>query len=87
MGFGVSVGNGQVITSSGNCSGVVLAIQGVEITEEFWLFDLGTTDLVMGYSWLATLGKTRINWGLHTLSLKVNNQWMTLVGDPTLLLA
>ncbi|ESQ30623.1 hypothetical protein EUTSA_v10012409mg [Eutrema salsugineum] len=32
-GFGVSVGDGQVISGQRKCSGVVLAIQGVEIIE------------------------------------------------------
>lgn len=68
--FGVSVGNGQVITGKEKCSGLTLSIQGIEIVEEFLLFELGTTDVVLGYSWLATLGETRINWGLHRLSFK-----------------
>lgn len=86
-GFGVSIGNGQIIAGRGKCSGVVLSIQGIEIVEEFLLFELGTTDVVLGYSWLATLGETQINWGCHTLSFKIHNQWVTLVGDPALLRA
>lgn len=52
-----------------------------------FLFELGTADIFLGYSWLATLGDTRINWGTHTLSFKVEIEWGTLVGDPTLMRA
>jgi len=83
--FGVAVGNGQIISGQGKVKDVQLHIQGVDIKEEFFLFALGTTDIVLGYSWLATLGDTRINWGRHTLKFKVNEEWVTLVGDPALL--
>lgn len=56
-------------------------IQGVKIKEEYLLFDLGTIDVVLGYSWLATLGETRINWGVFL----VDEQWVTISGDPALL--
>lgn len=56
VGFGVAVGNGEVITGSGKCEGVEVIIQGVKIKEEFLMFELGTIDLVLGYSWLAELG-------------------------------
>lgn len=64
------MGNGQVISGQRKCTRVVLSIQGVEIVEEFLLFELGTTDIVLGYSWLATLRDTEINWGIHTLSFR-----------------
>ncbi|XP_023633382.1 uncharacterized protein LOC111829008 [Capsella rubella] len=83
--FGVCVGNGEIIYSKGKCNGVVLAVQGVEIVDEFLLFDLGTTDVVLGYSWLATLGDTKVNWKLQTLGFKLLDEWVTLVGDPSLI--
>lgn len=82
--FVVLVGDGKVVTSKGKCSGVTVAIQGVEIIEDFLLFELGSSDIVLRYTWLATLGETRINWGLHTLKFKVLTHWITLVGDPSL---
>lgn len=67
-GFGVRVGGGQIIRGKGRCSDTLLEIQGVEILEEFLIFDLGSIDVVLGFSWLATLGETRTNWGLLRLS-------------------
>ena len=83
--FGVSIGDGRVLTGQGKCSGVEMEIQGVKITEEYLLFELGTIDVVLEYSWLETLGETRINWGLHTMKFVVNEQWVTISGDPSLL--
>ena len=54
--IGVAIGDGRVMTSSGNFVGLKLDIQGIEIHEEYMLFDLGATDMVLGYTWLATLG-------------------------------
>lgn len=86
-GFGVFVGNGQVITSSGKCTDVTLNVQRTEIVEEFLLFDLGMTNVVLGYSWLITLGEMRVNWGTHRLRFKVQDQWIILLGDPALVRA
>lgn len=75
----------QIIYGEGKCEGVVLTVQGVEIVDEFLLFELGSTDVILGYSWLETLGNTKVNWKLHTLSFKVHQEWVTLVGDSELL--
>lgn len=82
--FRVSIGDG---TGQGKCSGVELHIHGVKIDEEYLLFELGTIDVVMGYTWLAKLGETRINWGLHTMKFQVNDTWVAICGDPALLKA
>lgn len=76
--FSVAIGDGRVITGSGKCVGLQLVVQGVEITGEFLLFELGDTDMVLGYTWLATLGETRINWGLHILRFQVGENWELL---------
>lgn len=34
------------------------------IREEYLVFDLEATDMVLGYTWLEKLGETRINWGV-----------------------
>ncbi|XP_010497067.1 PREDICTED: uncharacterized protein LOC104774100 [Camelina sativa] len=82
--FGVRVGGGRILKGKGRVSGTLLGIQGVEIMEELLVIELGSTDLVLGYSWLATLGDTRINWLNRTLSWKIGVKWVTIVGDPSL---
>lgn len=83
-GFGVRVGGGQVLKGKGKCSGLLLGIQGVEILDEFLVFDLGTIDVVLGYAWLEILGDTRTNWKERTLSWKIGAMWVTIKGDPAL---
>ena len=85
--FGVAIGDGRVLTSSGKCEDVKINIQGVGIREEYLVFDLGATDMVLGYTWLEKLGEMRINWGLHLLRFQIGEQWVTLAGDPDLLCA
>lgn len=83
--FGVAIGDGRVLSSSGKCENVQLNIQGVAICEEFLMFDLGATDMMLGYTWLAKLGETRINWGLHVMRFQVSGEWVFLISDPGLL--
>ncbi|CAA7049796.1 unnamed protein product [Microthlaspi erraticum] len=85
VGFGVLVGGGKIVPGHGRFTGVRLDIQGVEITEEFLMFELGTTtDVVLGYTWLASLGDTRANWARRMLSWKIEDHWVTIKGDPEL---
>ena len=83
--FGVAIGDGRIMTSSGKCEGLKLIIQGIEIQGDFMLFDLGATDMVLGYTWLASLGETRINWGVHVMRFQIDGEWVTISGDPALL--
>ena len=63
---------------------VPLEVQGIEFILEFYLFDLGDLDLVLGFSWLTGLGETRANWGDLRLSWQIGKTWVTLYGDPDL---
>lgn len=59
-------------------------IQGVVITNVFLLFELGTTDVILGFPWLESLGDTRTNWKKRVISWKIGPHWVTIVGDPAL---
>ncbi|XP_024009420.1 uncharacterized protein LOC112084503 [Eutrema salsugineum] len=83
-GFGVSIGDGQIIPSEGKCKRVPLQIQEVNVLADFLIFELGTTDLVLGYAWLETLGEKKNNWKCHTMILMHEGRWVMLVGDPSL---
>ena len=82
--FVVRVGGGRIIKSSGKCVDVPLEVQRIEFILEFYLFDLGDLDLVLGFLWLAGLGDTRANWGDLRLSWQIGRTWVTLYGDPDL---
>lgn len=60
-GFAMMVGNRQRIMGQGVCRRVTVAVQGVMITQDFFPFELGGTDMVLGVQWLVTLGKVDAN--------------------------
>lgn len=82
--FGVKVGGGRIIKSSGKCVDIPLEVQGIEFVEDYYLFDLGDLDLVLGFSWLAGLGETRANWRDLRISWQIGRTWVSLYGDPDL---
>ncbi|XP_060192625.1 uncharacterized protein LOC132622108 [Lycium barbarum] len=53
--FVVEVENGQQVKSRGSCKGVELWIDTVRITQDYFLFNLGSADVVLGLEWLETL--------------------------------
>lgn len=65
----VTFGDGHKVKGSGICKGVEENLQGLKITQDFYLFDLGGADMVLGYEWLGSLGKTTINWHQHTKNI------------------
>ncbi|GKG09428.1 putative mitochondrial protein, partial [Tanacetum coccineum] len=52
---GVMLGNGGFEESVGLCKGVVLSLSGLQIIEDFFPFELGSTDVILGIKWLQTL--------------------------------
>lgn len=51
--FGVQLGNGHRQESQGYCQNLILKMQGYVYTGDFFLFDLGGVDVILGMSWLA----------------------------------
>lgn len=64
----VELGNGECVKSQGVCKNLEVIIQGVPITQHYFLLELGGTDLVLGMDWLESLGDIKANF--RTLSLK-----------------
>lgn len=48
-GFEVGVGGGEIKQGKEKCSGITVAVQGVEITDDFLLFELGAIDMILGF--------------------------------------
>ncbi|KAL5559612.1 hypothetical protein UlMin_035823 [Ulmus minor] len=83
-GLGVQVGNGMSFKQEGMCRGLKLSIQECEIVEIFFPFELGSVDVVLGVTWLHTLGEVRADWSRFTMRFRQAGTWVTLSGDPTL---
>ena len=71
----------------GVCKGVVLQLQGITIVEDFLPLPLGSTDVILGLKWLATLGETRDDWRKLTMSFELGGKTVIFQGDPSLIKA
>ncbi|KAL5564770.1 hypothetical protein UlMin_027934 [Ulmus minor] len=84
IGLGVQVGNGMSFKQEGVCRGLKLCIQECAIVEKKFPFELGGVDVVLGVTWLRTLGEVRADWSRFTMHFRQAGIWVTLSGDPTL---
>ncbi|XP_024030288.1 uncharacterized protein LOC112094195 [Morus notabilis] len=71
----IQVGNGMIFRQEGVCRAVQVMIQGRKVVENFFSFDLGNMDLVLGVTWLRTLGEVRADWTRFTLKFREGGQW------------
>ena len=83
-GYGVQVGDGTRFKLNGICKGVKLWIQETWIEEDFFPFELGCADLVLGLIWLQKLGEVKANWKVFTMQFQLGNTSVHWQGDPTL---
>ena len=82
--FGVSLGTGETVQSTGECKSVVLQLQGITIIEDFLPIALGNSDLILGLQWLEKLGTMSANWNSQKIKFKLGNDMVTLTGDASL---
>ena len=82
--FTVEVENGPKEPSKGVCRDVLIEVQGINITQPFFLMELGGVDVVLGMKWLASLGEIVANFQQLTMRWQDGNTMRRLVGDPTL---
>ncbi|KAL8167549.1 LOW QUALITY PROTEIN: hypothetical protein V2J09_009048 [Rumex salicifolius] len=60
--FGVTIGNGAIISCDRICPDVAIQLPGVILRQDFFAFDMGTAELVLGVCWLASLNTVEANW-------------------------
>ncbi|WVZ14135.1 hypothetical protein V8G54_011701 [Vigna mungo] len=80
----VCLGDGQRKQTHGCCQGIMLQLGGVEIAEQYHVFELGGVDVILGVDWLAKLGEVVTNWSKLTMSFKQGGREVIIKGDPTL---
>ncbi|GJT58344.1 putative mitochondrial protein [Tanacetum coccineum] len=81
---GVMLGNGGFEESVGICKGVVLSLSRLQIIEELFPFELGSTYVILGIKWLQTLGDMVVNWKELTMSFNMDGDRILIKGDPSL---
>ncbi|WVY89838.1 hypothetical protein V8G54_035352 [Vigna mungo] len=79
----VSLGDGQRRKISGCCERVTLEL-GNEVVEQFYLFELGGVEVILGIEWLRKLGKVMMDWGKLTMVYQQGEKKVIVRGDPRL---
>lgn len=80
----VMVSSGQRLSCDGVYRQVPFSIQGCNLTMDFYVLPLHGSDLVIGMSWLATLGPVVTDYGARVFEFTLNDHRFTWQGDlPT----
>ncbi|GAU41241.1 hypothetical protein TSUD_97760 [Trifolium subterraneum] len=80
--FKVLVGNGQVMTAEGVIQKLPLEIQGHKLEVPVFLLPVAGADVILGASWLATLGPHVADYASLTLKFFLKDKFVTLTGQP-----
>ncbi|XP_073111247.1 uncharacterized protein [Elaeis guineensis] len=72
--FGVCLGDGHRVTSSGMCKHLQIQLGPCDIHADYFVFYLGGVDLILEVAWLATLGDIKFNWSKMTMGFGWNGQ-------------
>ncbi|MCI10290.1 hypothetical protein A2U01_0031383, partial [Trifolium medium] len=79
--FQVLVGNGESLTVEGFVRQLPLQVQGHELHIPAYLLPVAGADLILGSSWLATLGPHIADYAALTLKFYQNGQFIQLQGE------
>ena len=82
--FTIEVGNGQREQGEGVCCGVKMLVQGILIQQNFFLMELGGTEVILGIDWLFNLGKIEADFQEMTLKWKADGKVWEIIGDLAL---
>ncbi|KAL6508768.1 hypothetical protein OROHE_021327 [Orobanche hederae] len=82
--FSVVLGDGTRVRAGGICKNVPLRLDSGSFSISCYVFPLSNVDIILGVSWLATLGDVTANWKNLTMDFFIDGQPHTLRGDPTL---
>nr|GEY60117.1 Ty3/gypsy retrotransposon protein [Tanacetum cinerariifolium] len=80
--FPVMVGNGNHIHCDGFCQTVVLNLQNTSFTIPFFVLPIEGVNVVLGMSWLGSLGPILADFSIPQISFKSNGLTITLMGEP-----
>ncbi|XP_057438197.1 transposon Tf2-1 polyprotein isoform X1 [Lotus japonicus] len=76
----IKLGDGHKVVTKGICKGIKAKLGSIEITIDALVLELGELDLVMGVSWLRTLGKVLMDWKMMTMQFIHGGQVVKLQG-------
>ncbi|GAU37038.1 hypothetical protein TSUD_207440 [Trifolium subterraneum] len=76
----IRLGDGHKIASKGVCEGMVILVGEIEIAVDALVLDLGGLDVILGVSWLSTLGKVMMDWKFLTMQFTYQGKQIVLKG-------
>ncbi|WVZ06906.1 hypothetical protein V8G54_020252 [Vigna mungo] len=82
--YTVEMGIGQKEKNKGICKAVQIEMQGIRIEQDFFILNLGGTEVVLELDWLASLGDIKANFKNFTLLWEERECKQILKGDPSL---
>lgn len=77
----IKLGDGHMVITKGVCKGVSMKMGEIEIIIDALVLELGGLDMVLGVSWLSTLGKVVMDWKTLTMQFFHGNQLVKLQGQ------
>ncbi|XP_057806177.1 uncharacterized protein LOC131021105 [Salvia miltiorrhiza] len=82
--FSVVLGDGSRVRTGGICKDVPLTLDTETFYISCYVFPICSVDMILGVSWLATLGEVKANWRNLTMEFSLNGRLQCLRGDPSL---
>lgn len=80
--YSVKVGTGAVIENNGVCKQLSWKLQGMEIIQNFFILELGGTEVVLGMDWLASQGDIEANFRSLIIKWGQKGCKKMIRGDP-----
>lgn len=76
----IKLGDGHRVSSAGICRGIKLSFDNNNFEVNALVLELGGLDIVLGVSWLSTLGKVIMDWKNLTMQFLHEGEMVTLQG-------
>ncbi|PNY13662.1 retrotransposon-related protein [Trifolium pratense] len=76
----IKLGDGHKVSTKGICEGVMMKMGESEVVVDAYVLELGGMDMVLGVSWLSTLGKVVMDWKAMTMQFTSNDKEVQLQG-------
>ncbi|GAU21227.1 hypothetical protein TSUD_11450 [Trifolium subterraneum] len=76
----IKLGDGHKFFSQGVCEGITISLGPVEVKIDALVLELGGLDVVLGVSWLSTLGKVVMDWSTLSMQFYYHGQMVKLQG-------
>ncbi|CAH9078190.1 unnamed protein product [Cuscuta epithymum] len=84
--FQVELGNGERVRNNGRCEKLQIKVQDVMIKQDFYVLDLGGSNLILGLEWLAQLGRVKFDFQKLTMEWKDGEHRRRWLGDAVQIL-